>query len=159
MGNYNVIPQILQPGEMPARFYQVVDEGPDTTSDEPSVRITSPASGAAVTGELTITVLASTDQPVISGTKLYVDGQAMQMANSTTNYALGPTNYELDTYSINTSEWGNQLHTLFATVQCQSGYSDLPNSPQVAVGHAVSAFVARVVQQPCNIDFLFPAVI
>jgi hypothetical protein len=35
---------------------------------------------------MTIIVTASTDQPVLSWTKLYVDGQEMQMADSTTNY-------------------------------------------------------------------------
>ena len=120
-GNYNLLPQILNPKDMPMRFYRIVDLGADTTSDEPSVSITSPTDGTAATGELTITVVAATDQPVFSGTKLYVDGQEMQMADSTTNYADGSTNYEVDTYSINTCEWGNETHTLFATVECQSG--------------------------------------
>ena len=125
------------------RFYRIVDDGPDTTSDEPVVSITSPASGATAAGELTITVVASTDQPVLTGTKLYVDGQEMQRADRTTNYmdSTGVTNYEMDTYSINTCEWGNETHTLFATTECQSGYGDVINSGPIYSGHGVSSFV------------------
>jgi len=93
-GNYNLAPQILHPKYMPMRFYRIVDLGADTTSDEPSVSIISPTSGTVVAGELTITVIASTDQPVIAGTKLYVDGQEMQGPDSVTNHvdSTGATN-------------------------------------------------------------------
>ncbi len=140
-GNYNLVPQILHPKYMPMRFYRILDLGPDTTSDEPTVSISSPTNGTAVSGELTITVVAYTDQPVLSGTKLYVDGQEMQMADSTSNYTVGSTNYEIDTYSINSCEWGNETHTLFAAAECESGYGDVLNSGPIASGHAVSPFV------------------
>ena len=32
-GNYNLSPQILHPKYMPMRFYRILDEGPDSTSD------------------------------------------------------------------------------------------------------------------------------
>lgn len=140
-GNYNLAPQILHPKNMPMRFYRIVDLGSDTLSDEPNVSVTAPTSGTAVTGELTITVAAATDQPVLSGTKLYVDGQEMRPADSFTNWNDGVTNYEVDTYSINTCEWGNGTHTLFAIAENQSGFSDAMNSPPVYSGHAASAFV------------------
>ncbi len=142
-GNYNLSPQILHPKYMPMRFYRIVDLGPDTTSDEPTVTILSPTSGTAAVGELSITVLAITDQPVLSGTKLYVDGQEMPAADSTTNYTdiTGVTNYEMDVYNINTCEWGNETHVLFATTECQSGYGDAVNSGPVTTGHGVSPFV------------------
>jgi len=141
-GNYNLSPQILNPKDMPMRFYRIVDLGQDgLASDEPTVAILSPTNGTAVTGELSITVIATTDQPVLSGTKLFVDGQEMQMADSTTNYSVGSTNYEVDTYSINTCEWGNETHTLFATAESESGFGDTFGSGPVATGHGVSAFV------------------
>jgi hypothetical protein len=92
---------------------------------------------------LTITVVAATDQPIISGTKLYVDGQEMQTADSTTNYTdvSGLTNYEANTYSINTCEWGNGTHTLFATVRCASSPEGPDDIGVVTIGHGVSAFV------------------
>ena len=116
-GNYNLAPQILHPKNMSMRFYRVVDKGPDSLAlDEPAVSILSPTNGAAAVGELTISVVAATDQPIIAGTKLYVDGQEMRPADSTTNWTDGSTNYEVDTYNINTCEWGNGTHTLFARI-------------------------------------------
>src|SRR5208337_4104847 len=50
-GNYFYVPPILDPKFMPMRFYQVVDTGPDTTSDEPTVSITSPTNGSTASGE------------------------------------------------------------------------------------------------------------
>ncbi len=123
-GNYNLAPSVVHPKNSPMRFYRILDEGADSLSDEPNVSIISPTSGSAVSDELTITVIAATDQPVISGTKFYVDGQEMQMAGSTTNWNNGSTNYEMDTYNINTCEWGNETHTLFATVESESGFGD-----------------------------------
>jgi hypothetical protein len=140
-GNYNFAPAVVHPKNSPIRFYRILDKGADSLSDEPTISVTSPTNGTAVSGELTITVVAATDQPVISGTKLYVDGQEMQPPDDTTNWTDGSTNYEMATFSINTCEWGNEIHTLFATVQNQSGYSDVPNSPSISIGHGVSPFV------------------
>ncbi len=144
-GNYNLSPQILNPKDMPMRFYRIVDLGQDgLASDEPAVSIISPTNNTAATGELTVTVLATTDQPILSGTKLYVDGQEMPMADSTTNYtdSTGVTNYELDTYNINTCEWGDETHVLFAIAESQSAYGDAVNSgATVLTGHGVSPFV------------------
>lgn len=140
-GNYDLLPPVLHPKYASMRFYRILDEGPDTTSDEPTVSILTPTNGTVVSGELTINVLAGTDQPFISGTKLYVDGQEMQMADDATNYSAGSTNYETDTYSINTCEWGNGPHTLFATARCTSAPEGAHNVPYALIGHAASAFV------------------
>jgi hypothetical protein len=141
-GNYNLVPQILNPKKMPMRFYRIVDEGPDSLAgDEPIVTVNSPSATSAATGELTVTVTAATDQPVILGTKLYVDGQEMLPPDSTTNFTTGSTNYEQDTYSINTCEWPNETHTLFATAESASGYGDTVGSGPILTGHAVSPFV------------------
>jgi hypothetical protein len=143
-GNYTAVPVIVHPKYSPMRFYRIVDSGPDTTTDEPIVSVTLPTNGTVVSGELTINVLAGTDQPVLSGTELYVDGQEMQMADSTSNYTAGSTNYESDVYSINTCEWGNGTHTLFATTRCASEPEGAHNVPAALIGHAVSAFVPVV---------------
>jgi hypothetical protein len=141
-GNYDVTPTILHPKYMPMRFYRIKDQGEDSlASDEPTVSISSPTNSSLVYGELIITVTASTDQPILSGTKLYVDGQAMRPADTTTNWTDGATNYETDTYSINTCEWGNGTHTLFATAENESGFGDAINAPPVSTGHGVSAFI------------------
>lgn len=142
-GNYNYSPQILHPKDTPTRFYRIVDLGPDSTSDEPTIVINTPTNSTLASSELSITVTATTDQPVLSGTKLYVDGQEMQVPDSTTNYtdSTGVTNYEVDTYSINTCEWFNGNHILFATTECASGRGDTLGSGTIAVGHGVSPFV------------------
>ena len=59
-GNYFLTPQILNPKDMPMRFYRVVDLGSDTSSDRPTISITSPTNGSVASGELTVTVSAST---------------------------------------------------------------------------------------------------
>jgi hypothetical protein len=143
-GNYNLMPQIVSPKHSPMRFYRIVDTGPDTTSDEPSVSVGSLTNGTNISGELTITVTAFTDQPTLTGTKLYVDGQEMQTPTSTTNYAVGVTNYEVDTYNINTCEWLNGSHILFATAECESGFSGTKTTGTIYTGHAVSSFVPVV---------------
>jgi hypothetical protein len=123
------------------RFYRVVDKGADTTSDEPKVIITMLTNGAVVSDELNISLLASTDQSFLVGTKLYVDGQEMRAAEITTNYVISSTNYELDTYAINTCEWRNGAHILFGTVECQSANAVTINPGPVGTGHGVSPFV------------------
>jgi len=141
-GNYNLVPQILNPKNMPMRFYRIVDEGPDSlASDEPVVSINSPASNTSASGALTVTVVAATDQPVISGTKLYVDGQEMRPADSVTNWSSGSTNYQAASFYLNTCEWGNETHFLFATAKSQAGYGDAMSSGVILTGHGVSPFV------------------
>jgi hypothetical protein len=110
------------------------------------VAINTPTNNTIASGEITITVTAFTDQPVLSGTKLYVNGQEMPMADTTTNYTdiTGVTNYEVDTYNINTCEWLNTTNILFATAECQTGRGDLLGSGPIATGHGVSPFVSAI---------------
>ncbi len=139
-GNYAATPPILHPKYMPLRFYRVVDLGPDTTTDEPLVSITLPTNGTIVSGELTVSVTAKTDQTSLT-TELYVDGEEMPLSDDTSNYVSGTTNGIVDTYTINTCEWGNGPHTLFATARCTSDPEGAHNVPAALIGHAVSAFV------------------
>ena len=122
------VPPIVHPKNSPMRFYRIVDKEADTITDE-TVSIVSPANGTLVSGELTITVVASTNHASLS-TKLYVDGQEMWPTKDGSNYV------------INTCEWGNGPHVLFATAECLSAPAGGPlGSPAVSVGHAVSPFV------------------
>jgi Family of unknown function (DUF6345)/Bacterial Ig domain len=140
-GNYDLVPAIVHPKNSPMRFYRVVDEGlDDLTNDEPRISLVSPTNGTVVSGGLTITVSANTDQR-LSYTTLYVDGEEMDDADSVSNYFENSTNYEVDTYSINTCEWGNGLHTLFATARSASEPEGAHDVPIALIGHAVSTFV------------------
>jgi hypothetical protein len=142
-GNYSLSPQVVNPKYSSMRFYRILDEGHDSTADEPVVSISSVTNNQIVSGEVTITVTASTEQPVLSGTTLWVNGQEMPMTENTTNYvdSTGVTNFEVDTYTINTCEWGNSTNTIFATAENESGYGDAINSGAIASGHGVSPFV------------------
>lgn len=139
-GNYNVVPAIVHPKLSPARFYRVVDLGPDSTSDEPVVSITGIPNGSVVSGNFAVTVAASTDQADIY-TSLYVDGQEMPTTLSVTNAYENGTNYTTATYVINTCEWWNGQHTLFATARCTSTPQGPGQTGPMLVGHAVSPFV------------------
>jgi len=144
-GNYNLNPQILNPKQMPIRFYRILDEGQDTLAgDEPTVTIGSLTNNSLVTGEITFTVTEATDQPGIRGTTLYVDGQEMNGPIGETNFTVGSTNYETDTYSINTCEWLDGTHLIFATAQASSQYTAQINGSAVLNGHGVSPFVPLV---------------
>ncbi|HWY30675.1 MAG TPA: hypothetical protein VNX46_07985, partial [Candidatus Acidoferrum sp.] len=140
-GNYNLNPQILHPKNMPMRFYRVVDQGPDSLLDKPTVLINVLTNNTVVSNEVTFTVTAATDQPGNQGTILYVDGQEMQAADTSTNYTVGSTNYETDTYSLNTCEWFNGPHVIFATTEAASSFSSQINSGPLVTAHAVSPFV------------------
>lgn len=142
-GNYNLAPQVVTPKNQPMRFYRILDEGPDSLlSDEPTVSIDVLTNNTLASGELTFTVTAATDQPGLHGTTLYVDGQEMQEADSSTNYTIGTTNYETDTYSLNTCEWLNGTHLLFASTEVTSQYSAQQNAGAVLTGHGVSPYVS-----------------
>ena len=122
------VPPIVHPKYSPMRFYRIVDKEADTITDE-TVSIVSPTNGTLASDELIVTVVASTNHASLS-TKLYVDGQEMWPTKDGSNYV------------INTCEWGNGPHILFATAECLSAPAGGPlGSPAVSVGHAVSPFV------------------
>ncbi len=139
-GNYLQTPAILHPKNTPRRFYRIAYAGTDGTSSEPKVSVLSPTNNSVVSGDVTVTVTAQTDQVTLD-TKLYVDGQEMDSSVDSTNYLDNGTNYLVETYVINTCEWPNGAHVLFATATCGSDYSGPNNAPPILVGHAVSSYL------------------
>jgi hypothetical protein len=128
-GDYeNSSPPVLRPKDSPMRFYRVVLTGTNTSGDNPTVAIISPTSGAVLSSNVTITVSASSDQ-VLVDTLLYVDGQEMPESDDGSNFV------------INTSEWLNGPHILFAVAKSQSKLEGLPNDNSVTYGSAASAYV------------------
>jgi hypothetical protein len=127
-GNYFMTPPALHPSKAPMRFYQIFDTGPDDlVGDEPAVSITSPGNGFVASGVLTVSVAATTDQGSVEH-QLYVDGQQMSPSPDGTNYVL------------NTCEWGNGPHVLFATARSSTAV-DGPATSYGLTGHAVSPLV------------------
>ena len=124
-GDYYVTPTVNHPKFDATRFYRVVLTGTDTADVEPTIAITSPSDGATVSG--TITVSVSVQHPnILSAVKLYVDGQEMQPREADGNFTL------------NTCEWWNGRHVLFATAETVSHYAGIPNDTSVTRGHGVS---------------------
>jgi hypothetical protein len=138
-GNYFNEPPIPHPRRALGRFYRISLTGTNT-APPPAVSITAPTNNASAAGYLTVIVAASTDQPFVS-TKLYVDGQEMWERDSTTNLTASGTNYVIDTYIVNTCEWPNGSHTLFATARTESAPSGMHDVGDVDIGRAVSSFV------------------
>lgn len=127
-GNYFLEPPILHPSKMPMRFYRVFVQGTNAALT-PTISITSPTNGATVSSNLTVKVSCTGGFP-IKKFKLFVDGQEMPPSDD------GGTNFV-----INTCEWPNGQHTLFATVKTQSKFSGGPNPSSLPVfGQAVSAY-------------------
>jgi len=126
-GNFDVQPAIPHPKNSPMRFYQIVDEGADTAA-APFVTIASPASGGVLSGQITVLVVSTSSLPVLS-TTLYVDGQQMNESDDGSNYV------------INTCEWLNGPHTLFAVATARSGMSGPSGSYPIYTGHAVSSYI------------------
>jgi hypothetical protein len=139
-GSYFVDPIVEHPSKTAMRFYRIVLSGTNDIPG-PAVSITSPAGGYSAFGDINVTVSANSVQPFIS-TKLYVDGQEMQEASSVTNYVNNGTNFVVATYLLNTCEWPNGSHKLFATAQCQSGPSGTHDFPTPLIGRGVSPFVS-----------------
>jgi hypothetical protein len=139
-GNYFVDPVAVHPSKSPMRFYRIVLSGTNDIPG-PSVAITSPTGSFLVSDRINVSVSASSDKLLIY-TKLYVDGQEMQEANNITNYVNNGTNYVLATYVLNTCEWPNGPHFLFATAQCDSGPSGVHDVAAPLIGRATSSFVS-----------------
>jgi hypothetical protein len=126
-GNYLVENSIPHPRYAAGRFYRIVSMG-NNDGEAPAVTITSPSSGAVLSGAITVSVAAGTSYPVVT-TKLYVDGEEMYASDDGTNY------------TFNTCEWPNGSHVLFATAEAHSNL-DGPNGYwPIAVGRAVSSYV------------------
>jgi len=127
-GNYYQAPIIVHPKDSPMRFYRVVLTGDDTAASEPTISIISPSNGITVSNNITVSVSASSAD-VLAEVNLYVDGQEMQPSDDGTNFI------------INTCEWWNGVHTLFATAKSVSHFEGIANDTSITYGHAVSSYV------------------
>jgi hypothetical protein len=126
-GNYNA--GVAHPKNSPMRFYQAVLTATNTSAANPVVSISSPTNNEVVSGNLTVSFSATSDDP-IALTKLYVDGEEMKPSDDGSNFV------------INTCEWWNGSHTIFVTAQSQSHFEMLPADPSpVTYGRSVSGYV------------------
>ena len=127
-GNYFLAPPTLHPSKTPMRFYRVVDKGMNSGAS-PSVTITSITNGATLSDQITVTVAVTSSLPIVT-TALYIDGQLMDSSDDGSNYV------------INTCEWRNGPHVLFATAKVQSALSGPSGSWPISIGRGVSPYVS-----------------
>ncbi len=127
-GEYSQVPAVNHPKYDATRFYRAVFLGTNLVAP-PTISIIAPTNGVTLSGQVTVTVaMASSTLPNMKAT-LWVDGQAMDSSDDGTNFV------------INTCEWPNGEHTLFATVKGQSTLSGPSGSYPIDVGYAASAYV------------------
>ncbi len=127
-GDYLQEPAIEHPKNVSQRFYRISYLRTNSVAP-PTVNVTFPTNGMAVSGDVTVSVTSASSTLPIRDTYLYVDGEQMDYSEDGTNFV------------INTCEWANGPHTLFATVKGQSRFTGPPNSPAVDVTYAASAYV------------------
>lgn len=127
-GNYDTTPEIPHPKFSPMRFYRVSLVEGNTSASNPTVAVISPTNGSVLSGEVTFQVSAGSDQ-ILSEVKLYIDGEEQWSSDDNSNFV------------INTCEWLNGNHTVFATAKSQSGLEGLPNGGPIYYGRAVSSYV------------------
>jgi hypothetical protein len=127
-GNYLQAPAIEHPKNVPSRFYRVDYLGTNSVPP-PTVSVVFPTNAMVLSGQVTVTVATASSALPILNAYLYVDGQQMYSSDDGSNFV------------INTCEWPNGSHILFATAKGQSQLSDPLNSPQPDVAYAASPYV------------------
>ncbi len=127
-GNYDLAPAIPHPRLTPMRFYRVALVGTNTSPTNPVVAITYPTNGASLSGDVMMAVSSSSSES-ITEIKLYIDGEEQWRSDEGTNFL------------INTCEWPNGSHTIFATAKSQSGIEGIPHNNPITYGRAVSAYI------------------
>lgn len=108
-GNTLVTPDINHPHDDPARFYRLVAVGTNEAA-APSLSVTSPTNNSLLTGDITLAASISSTSAV-GGLRWFVDGAEFYRSDgqSTTNAPL------------NTCQWRNGQHLLFAVAQSTDG--------------------------------------
>ena len=128
-GNYDVTPEIPHPDLSPMRFYRVQLVENNSSPTNPTISIISPANGDTLSGTATIQVSASSPE-ILDGIRLYIDGEEQWSSINDSNFV------------INTCEWPNSSHVIFATVKSQSGFEGVANGGFITFGRAVSPYVS-----------------
>lgn len=127
-GNYLQAPPVNHPKYDPTRFYRAVLLGTNTVTPL-TVAVIFPTNGMSMFGQTTVTVVAASSTLPILNSYLYVDGQKVYDSDDGTNFV------------INTCEWPNGPHILFATVKGESQLAGPSGSFPVNVAYAASPYV------------------
>jgi hypothetical protein len=75
--------------------------------------------------------VSAASSEILTDLRLYVDGQQMDGSEDGTNFL------------INTCEWWNGQHTIFAVARSQSGFEGIPHGALINYGRAASMYVNK----------------
>lgn len=131
-GSYATEPVVAHPKTQSRRFYRATKTGTNAALARPTLAVTSPVSNAVISDEVTVSVSIGTSSLPIVETKLFVDGEEIG------------DRADDGTWTINTTEWPNGLHQVFAAVKVASRLSGppySPSSPAPTYAWRVSAYV------------------
>jgi Family of unknown function (DUF6345)/FlgD Ig-like domain/Bacterial Ig domain len=127
-GNYDLVPEIPHPKLSPMRFYRVILTGTNSSPTNPTVAVIFPTNGASLSGDVVFSV-ASSSPEALTDVKLYIDGEAQWRSDDGTNFL------------INTCEWPNGAHTIFAVARSQSAIEGFSYNYPITYGSAASSYV------------------
>jgi hypothetical protein len=130
-GDHFSDPEVPHPRDEGRRFYRIARTGYNT-APAPAISITSHSTGQVVSGEIEVEVSVSTDQ-LLMGLRLYVDGDEYN-----------PDRDDTAVFPINTYEWSNGPHTLFAVATVHSDISMTPVEEPIDIARAASPCVELV---------------
>lgn len=125
-GDQNTVSMVGHPMDGTMRFYRVVQTGNFNPTNAPQVSIVSPTNSSTLTGDITVSLSVTSGSPVNS-VRLYVDGMEV--------------GYQIDTatnFIINTCQFGNGTHKLFAVVENDDGYETTGEDSTFAESYGVS---------------------
>jgi len=126
-GDWVTNPEVLHPSKAQKRFYRIVKIG--TNVAPPQVSIVFPTNGAVISGEVTVAMTATGAAPIAT-LALFVDGEEFE------SFSGDQTNV-----IINTCEWANGPHTLFAVAADATGIETTPSTNAVGAQYAASPYV------------------
>jgi hypothetical protein len=129
-GDYSLTPYVLHPKNTTNRFYRVVKVATNSLP-APTVSILSPSPSGVCSNEVTVSVsVASTNS--LFGLRLFLDGEDLGSSDEE-----GGTNWV-----INTTEWSNGPHVLFAAAKVIDRFpSSLDSLNGLKQAWGVSAYV------------------
>ena len=107
-GSESIIPTVPHPNDTNSRFYRVVVTGTNASS-QPQVGIISPAANSVLSDYVTVSIAVTSSLSVVS-VRLFVDGQEA-----------GRQLYPATNFVINTAQFGNGAHLLFAVAENMEG--------------------------------------
>jgi hypothetical protein len=131
-GKYWLEPEIPHPKNAPQRFYRVAVTGTNTLTP-PTVTLNAPSPGATLSGEVMVTATVASPYSVAT-IKFYVDGEEVA--------EVGSPDDGTASYVLNTTEWPNGPHSVFAVAKVTTGTESTGVPSTVQDGHAASAFTS-----------------